>query len=383
MGATDAGRQPARERSAADIDWGALMPEVAQILFGDPPRKSGGQWRYGRKGSLAVHVSGSRAGQWYSFEDDEGGGVLALIEFRAGLSPDANHRAAFDWLRERGLIPAEPPAKTQRAADPDPPPFEAEEAPDNRRSTSTDEKNREGRIRASRLWSAARPADEGTLAHTYLVGRMAWPPSEPPLPGAVRWIDRKNWPKGVWPTPPKCAGAILYGYTVVGTESRKPLAVNAEALDAHGKRLRSERWRKCIGSRQGLAFALPGRGFDGPIIVCEGEVDALACFWMRPGAHLIMASGGSGGLAALAPGLVKMTRRAGGPTVEIEPDGDSAGFKGVAELIRALALESVRAHAHPLRIGGDPAADLRARIKARLARTNLADAWARELNLAE
>ena len=106
-----AGRQPARERSAADIDWGALMPEVAQILFGDPPRKSGGQWRYGRKGSLAVHVSGSRAGQWYSFEDDEGGGVLALIEFRAGLSPDANHRAAFDWLRERGLIPAEPPPK--------------------------------------------------------------------------------------------------------------------------------------------------------------------------------------------------------------------------------------------------------------------------------
>ena len=257
------------------------------------------------------------------------------------------------------------------------------EAPAEARSTSSDDKKREGRIRAARLWAAARTADEEIRAHTYLVGRTAWPPAEPPLPGAVRWIDRKNWPKGVWPTPPKCAGAILYGYTVVGTESRKPLAVNAEALDAHGKRLRSERWRKCIGSRQGLAFALPGRGFAGPIIVCEGEVDALACFWMRPGAHLIMASGGSGALAALAPGLVKMTRRAGGPTVEIEPDGDSAGFKGVAELIRALALESVRAHAHPLRIGGDPAADLRARIKARLARTNLADAWARELNLAE
>ena len=78
-----------------------------------------------------------------------------------------------------------------------------------------------------------------------------------------------------------------------------------------------------------------------------------------------------------------MARRAGGTAVEIEPDGDAGGFKGAAELIRALALESVRAHAHPLRIGRDPAADLRARIKARLTHTTLGDAWTPELNPVE
>ena len=87
---------------------------------------------------------------------------------------------------------------------------------------------------------------------------------------------------------------------VLATKATSPKAVQSEALDAHGKRLRPKRWRRCFGSKHGHAFELAGRGFDGPIIVCEGEVDALACVWMRPDARLILASGGSGGLSTLA-----------------------------------------------------------------------------------
>ena len=59
-----------------ETDWAALLEPVARELLGDPVRRpASGEWRYRRKGSLAVHVAGPRRGTW---RDHEAGPPVAL-----------------------------------------------------------------------------------------------------------------------------------------------------------------------------------------------------------------------------------------------------------------------------------------------------------------
>ena len=62
----------------------------------DPVRRpASGEWRYRRKGSLAVHVAGPRRGTWRDHEADVGGGVLELLAHVEGLT----RPEALVWLR--------------------------------------------------------------------------------------------------------------------------------------------------------------------------------------------------------------------------------------------------------------------------------------------
>ena len=82
-------------------DWAALLEPVALELLGEPARRpASGEWRYRRKGSLAVHVGGQRRGSWRDHEADKGGGVLDLLAYLEGL----DRAAALEWLRHRGLL---------------------------------------------------------------------------------------------------------------------------------------------------------------------------------------------------------------------------------------------------------------------------------------
>ena len=56
------------------------MPAIARHLLGDPPAiEAGGSWRYGKRGSLAVHVDGPQRGTFRDFEAGKSGGVLDLV----------------------------------------------------------------------------------------------------------------------------------------------------------------------------------------------------------------------------------------------------------------------------------------------------------------
>ena len=88
-------------RPLTETDWAALLEPVARELLGDPVRRpSSGEWRYRRKGSLAVHVAGPRRGTWRDHEADVGGGVLELLAHVEGLT----RPEALEWLRHRGLL---------------------------------------------------------------------------------------------------------------------------------------------------------------------------------------------------------------------------------------------------------------------------------------
>ena len=359
MGATDAGRQPARERSATAIDWAALLPDVARILLGDPTSTQRGEWRYGRKGSLKISLPGSpHAGCWHCFETGQGGGVLALIEHKVGLSAEKKHRAAFAWLRERRLIPDKAPAKTQSAADLGPPPFEGEEAatpPAHNQASSRPP------VEPHVIWSAGVRTHPDTPAWRYLAGRLAWPPTNsifPDLPPSVRWLPlpgEATPPYFRRALPASAAGLVLYAfYRWVGGERGPLAAVSMEAVRVDGMRCRP-RWRRTFGPRTGALFdaGMSGESPTDRLVLVEGEVSALAARWLYPG-HRAMATGGSAGMGKISTYILPR----GVSTLTIDTDGDSAGdtkgFEGLYRMNRACPGVRVRGVS---RSGGEDAAD--------------------------
>lgn len=54
---------------------------LVTALLGIPQHKSGGQWRYGKKLNLLIHIGeGERKGRFYDFETQESGDALELIK---------------------------------------------------------------------------------------------------------------------------------------------------------------------------------------------------------------------------------------------------------------------------------------------------------------
>lgn len=93
------------------------MEPVARQLLGEPNKhftKPGVELRWGEQGSMSVDL---KKGTWFSHEDGEGGGTLALICKLTGRTDGE----AVEWLREEGYdLPAgEPPVSSNRSAAPD------------------------------------------------------------------------------------------------------------------------------------------------------------------------------------------------------------------------------------------------------------------------
>jgi hypothetical protein len=86
--------------------------EVAEALYGTPTVRTKREWRWGRKGSLSVVVSGPKAGSWFSHEDAIGGDMLALAQREYG------REGGFDWARRfvgEGDSPLPAPRRSEKA----------------------------------------------------------------------------------------------------------------------------------------------------------------------------------------------------------------------------------------------------------------------------
>ena len=183
---------------------------------------------------------------------------------------------------------------------------------------------------AGRLWAAAVPADS-TPARTYLADRSVWPPDGigPGLPASVRWLHRGAVRRDVaadwYDVPEHTAGAIVYAFRQPGGATIR--AVGLDALDGGGRQP-GKRWRRTFGQKKGAAFVVGAVGGD-PLVLVEGEVDALASMWLHPGAEVWAAGGG--GAPALAPAILENRRR-----VVIEADPDGSGRDAALKLDAAL-----------------------------------------------
>ena len=300
-----------------ETDWPPLMPDVARRLLGDPKKKTAREWRYGRKGSLVVHIEGEHPGTWHDFESDTGGGVLDLVR----RERQCDQAGALDWLTGQGLLngAAPRPLQNRHAA-----PATARRTP---KPVNSDQAAR--RTFAGRLWAAAIPGDNHP-PQLYLAGRLVWPPDGigPGLPASVRWLPRGAVPidqSAKWyDVPAHAAGAIVYAFRLPGGATIR--AVGLDALDADGRRP-GKRWRRTFGQKKGAAFAV-GEPGGKPLVIVEGEVDALASMWLYPGAEVWAAGGG--GATALAPAILT------GRRVVIEADPDGPGRDAALKLDKAL-----------------------------------------------
>ena len=75
-------------------------------LFPDgPSSKTSQRFRFGSKGSLSVTHSGPKAGQFYDFENDEGGGLLKLIQREFKLNQNEAKTWALEFLGQPHKVP--------------------------------------------------------------------------------------------------------------------------------------------------------------------------------------------------------------------------------------------------------------------------------------
>lgn len=207
--------------------------------------------------------------------------------------------------------------------------------------------------RAATLWARAVVADS-TPGATYLVERRVWPPVDlgVPLPCDCRWIPAARWPSSrvarIPQLPALASGVLVFAYRDTQGLIR---AVSCEALSADGDRI-EPRWRRTFGRKSGMFFV----SGSGPRCYVEGECDALAARWLKPGLAGA-ACGGDAGMKSL-----RLPRQGAGAW--LLPDGDNPGYDA-----------AILAHAHNSQLaiawrdsdGGDPAADLRELIEERMA----------------
>ena len=178
-------------------DWGTVMEAVALEVLGEPHFRYTHEWRYGTRGSLVLHVSGPRAGQWKSWETDTGGGVFDFLQYQLGL----DRQEGWQWLHERHLVSKRstaPPASATRGRTPAPNQPLPPKPPS---AKKPGDKQRLGRF-AQDLWAHSEviPAASDHPARRWVANRNLWR-MELPLPSSVRWIP------GTVPAFNGCTGA--------------------------------------------------------------------------------------------------------------------------------------------------------------------------------
>ena len=291
--------------------WSDLLPAIAHHLLGDPPAiEAGGSWRYGKRGSLAVHVDGPRRGTFRDFEAGKSGGVLDLV---LHLVEHVNDRtAAAAWLRAEGLLAPHAQTPVERRT----PVHPSGSGPE--RERQRDDADARALAYARSIWSATVQAGEVDAVRRYLARRWCWPP-EIALPDCVHWLSVPAARIASRRLPAGAAGALVFRFDV---DARALAAVQLEALTADGQRLTAwpsssstrEAKRLTHGRLRGAYLQLPAPEATALVLV-EGPVDALAARWLHPGAVVWCC----GGALRLDPGELP----AGVDAVLIEADADA------------------------------------------------------------
>lgn len=315
-------------------DWGDVLASAALELRGEPLRRAAGgaEWRYGRKGSLAVHVAGPRAGSWRDHEADQGGGVLEFLEHIGGMTPDA----ARQWLRDRRPGVA---VKVATRSTPPPKPRPPQDL---------------GGY-ALQLWRTAGdvPAAPDTPARRWLAGTGGHGPLwrlDVPMPAAVRWIPSVWWDRDVGAF--VAALAPLTAWRAAWPAAPEPCAVQLVYVAADGEPARDGDGlnKRTFGSAAGTACLIGTAAAGERVQVCEGVADGLSLGSRNPSPAVVLV--GTAGYRADA------TRRglSDAAHVEIWTDQDGPGVAAAADLAVGLDLSGVPVTRRIIKRGKDPAA---------------------------
>lgn len=270
-----------RDWQAFDAELRAHVTELAIDLFGQPSAKSSQEWRWGRKGSLSVIVTGDRAGMWFDHEAGQGGGFVDLVGRNLGIArSDAN-----DWIADRIGMGQRQGGKSGFKV----PGGNVETTPANRnlrRALADEGTQKEGSgdgsdravtraeyaaARAERIWTSARLA---LADHPYLVIKQV-------APLALR-MD----PRGQIVVPLQDVDGCLHSLETIAADGSKRFLVGG-AKQGHFAVVGSE--------------PVPLVALSGPLLICEGWATG-ASLHLATG-HMVIAAMDAGNLLPVAVAL--------------------------------------------------------------------------------
>ena len=287
---------------AADIE------ALTESLLGPPAYRAAHEWRYGRKGSLAIAVRGPYRGRCRSFEAGEGGGALWLIRHATGQ----DWPATYAWARAY-LGTATPPARPRPLS---PATGLGNPAPHRPRRLTP--------AKALAVWKAALPI-AGTLGEAYFRARGI----RRPLPASLRFEPaawhgeaRRRYPAVLSPFQAPDGSVIALHRTYLDPQSAGNDARKADVFPA----------KRSIGGYRGTCIRL------GPVAphlaLFEGIENALSIRESDPA--LSVWSAGAGG------NLGNIRLPAGVDEVELYPDPGQTGLRDATKAALALEDQGIR-----------------------------------------
>ena len=331
--------------SAGSVDWPGVVRAVATSLVGEPMHKTATEWRFRRRGSLAVNVAGENAGQWYDFEAGVGGGGVDLVSHLIGC----DRSAAVAWLQRQRLLPDTPgrvvagqPAVARK--------------PVGEQNVPPDHANRIAWARAT--WSMSEPIPMSRIhpVRQWLARRNLWCP-ELPVPDSLRWLPatserRRHCGSGSivalaaepmdwtisWPELPAPRGVQLSGVASDGTPAdletksgwlgKQSRGVLTDCVVVFGNPLWNEA-TAAVRIAEGVADALAlASRYDGPALATFGTSPMRSghlAVWLAnaPAGAIIHCDDDPGGQRAAAD-LRRAVREAGGYCTAVLPAADGA-----------------------------------------------------------
>ena len=176
--------RPAPDLATVNAALEERMMELTRELMGaNPVIQTSQEWRFRRRGSLAVMVGGMKRGRWFDHEAGCGGDPLGLIAYLRQVPMREAYGWALRWIGAMPHINGCTQAVSASNA-----PQEHEIAADARKVWSL--------AKADEVWRQS-VALEGTPAEVYLRSRALSLPADAPLRyHPMAWRNRSNGPPG-------------------------------------------------------------------------------------------------------------------------------------------------------------------------------------------
>ena len=239
--------------------------ELALELLGKPSFRSADEWRWGRKGSLSLVMSGERAGLWFDHELGQGGGFADLVAHHLRMG----RREALEWIS--GCVGVTLPSLGGRIHAAEPFLRTLASARPKAQPVCDDGPAKNAVERAARIWNHAEPAPAD---HPYLRAKQVTP------------LALRADAQGRLIVPLQDAAGVLHSLEFINADG--------------GKRYLAD------GAKRGH-FAVVGQEpaplstLEGLILVCEGWATG-ASLHMATG-HTVIAAMDAGNLLPVAEAL--------------------------------------------------------------------------------
>lgn len=261
---------------------------ILDHLFSEgPSRKEQHKFRYGRKGSLCVNISGERAGVFYNFETEEKGGLIKLIQTTNGLTT----KEAIEWGSH--VLGG----------------FEVQQFPRARQKSRSSNHRKE-------KWMAIRPKGEA--------------PAE--LRAISRWHSEKYREEARYPYKDRDGNLLFYTLRLRDKEDGSKVVLPL-SYGFNEKRSETSFWRFKQYSGKDRPVYRQEKIRENPtlpILVVEGEKAADAAALLFDDMVCVSWSGGAKAVSKTDWSALE------GRGVSIWPDNDDAGFKASEELAQEL-----------------------------------------------